>query len=82
MKSAKIDKVFLASVITLALGGFFIFTSASLGLLSAGGASFSSETITQAVSLILGFTFFMLFQKSRINFGERMHFISSSLLSP
>ena len=63
MKSAKIDKVFLASVITLALGGFFIFTSASLGLLSAGGASFSSETITQAVSLILGFTFFYVISK-------------------
>ncbi len=58
MKAIKIDKVFLASVIALALGGFFIFTSASLGLLSSSGATFSSEALTQAVSLVLGFALF------------------------
>ena len=59
------------SVVALALGGFFIFTSASLGLLSSSGASFSSETLTQAVSLVLGFALFYATSKIPYRFWKK-----------
>lgn len=66
MKAQKIDKVFLISIVTLALGGFLIFSSASLGLLAAStGALFSSVTVTQAISLFIGFGCF--YTASKIN---------------
>lgn len=45
--SNKIDKVFLAIVVALVLCGFFIFTSAFLGLLARTGAKFSSVAFSQ-----------------------------------
>lgn len=47
---------FLTSVVLLVIGGFFIFTSASLGLLARGGASFSSVAFNQIVFGIVGGT--------------------------
>ncbi len=55
MKNQKIDKVFLFSVIFLTVGGFFIFSSASLGLLARSGTQFDSIALTQGLGLILGF---------------------------
>ncbi|TAK58107.1 cell division protein FtsW [Patescibacteria group bacterium] len=55
MKSAKIDKLFLSSVIILAITGFFIFSSASLGLLARNGPEFNSIATVQGIGLILGF---------------------------
>jgi cell division protein FtsW len=71
VKAIKIDKVFLVSVVALALGGFFIFTSASLGLLTSAGATFSSETITQAVSLLIGFILFYVASKIPYKFWKK-----------
>lgn len=42
-----LDRTFLFTVITLVVVGFFIFASASLGLLARGGASFSSVAFSQ-----------------------------------
>lgn len=44
-----IDKPFFLSVITLAIAGFFIFTSASLGLLAKNEARFSAIALNQLV---------------------------------
>lgn len=55
MKKFKLDKVFLISVVILAITGFFIFSSASLGLLARNGPQFNSIATTQAIGLILGF---------------------------
>ncbi len=50
MKVKPLDKIFLWIVLLLAFGGFFLFTSASLGLLArVGGADFSSVFFNQAV---------------------------------
>lgn len=43
----KIDRPFLITVIILVVAGFFIFTSASLGLLAREGARFSSVAFSQ-----------------------------------
>lgn len=49
------DKVFLAIVALLALGGLFVFTSAAFGLLSREGARFSSVLFNQiALGLVMG----------------------------
>jgi cell division protein FtsW len=55
IKKLKLDWVFLISVIILATTGFFIFTSASLGLLARNGPQFNSIASTQGIGLILGF---------------------------
>lgn len=51
----KIDKTFMIITIVLIVAGFFIFSSASLGLLAKGNASYSSVTFSQTVlGLFLG----------------------------
>jgi cell division protein FtsW len=52
MRSKGIDKTFLLSVILLVAAGFFIFSSASLGLLAREGISYSGVAIKQ---FIIGF---------------------------
>jgi cell division protein FtsW len=47
MKSKSIDKTFLVSIILLLVAGFFIFSSASLGLYAREGISYSSIAIKQ-----------------------------------
>lgn len=60
----KVDRILLSIVLTLVLSGFFIFSSASLGLL-ADGRSYSSVAFTQ-VFLGIGGGFFLMFLLSRI----------------
>lgn len=51
----RIDRVFLVAVLTLVVIGFFIFVSASLGLLARDGASFASVAFSQLfLGIILG----------------------------
>lgn len=66
MHKLKIDKLFLTSVILLAVAGFFIFTSASLGLLARDGASFQSVALKQTIGLVLGTVAFYIM--SRLNY--------------
>ena len=47
MKSKSVDKTFLLSIVLLVIAGFFIFSSASLGLLAREGISYSSVAIKQ-----------------------------------
>ncbi len=54
MPNQHVDRTLLAIVITLVVVGFFIFTSASLGLLARDGASFSSVAFSQIVFGIIG----------------------------
>ena len=54
MKAKPVDKILLALVIILVVGGFLIFSSASLGLLSRSGASFSSVAFNQFLFGIAG----------------------------
>lgn len=68
MKLSRIDKPFLISVIILALGGFFIFTSASLGLLAREGVSFVSVASNQLTALILGLI--LMFVISRFDYKK------------
>lgn len=73
-KHLKIDKIFLASVIILSLGGFFIFTSASLGLLAQTHSIFGSVTMTQFVSLIFGLIAFYVISKIPYTFWKKNAF--------
>ena len=57
MKAKPVDKILLALVVILVVGGFLIFSSASLGLLSRSGASFSSVAFNQFLFGIAGFMF-------------------------
>ncbi|MEK7194138.1 MAG: putative peptidoglycan glycosyltransferase FtsW [Patescibacteria group bacterium] len=63
---SRVDKPFLISVIILMVAGFFIFYSASLGLLARSSTQYSSVTFSQA---ILGFCFgsIAMILASRIN---------------
>ena len=58
-----IDKIFLVAVILLTTVGFFIFTSASLGLLARDGASFQNVALKQMIGLILGVGAFFIMSK-------------------
>jgi cell division protein FtsW len=52
---APVDKTFLVITVVLIVAGFFIFSSASLGLLAKEGANYSSITFSQTVlGLFLG----------------------------
>jgi cell division protein FtsW len=51
----QVDRMFLVITVILIVGGFFIFSSASLGLLARDGADYSSITFSQTVlGLFLG----------------------------
>jgi cell division protein FtsW len=73
-KTAKIDRVFLVVIIVLALGGFFIFSSASLGLLAQTNSIFGSVTMTQFVSLVLGLAAFYIISKIPYTFWKKHAF--------
>lgn len=60
-RTPHIDRFFLTSVVILTLAGFVIFLSASLGLLTQNGASFSTMAFRQTVSLVIGIVAFYLF---------------------
>jgi len=67
-KLGNIDKPLLISVVILALFGFFIFASASLGLLAREGASFGSIAFNQLIGLIIGFAALFYIANSEIHY--------------
>ena len=71
MKQVKIDKIFLVAVLILSFGGFFIFTSASLGLLAASNSPFGSVTLTQFASLLMGLAAFYIVSKIPYKFWRK-----------
>lgn len=62
-----VDRILLGIVLALVAAGFFIFSSASLGLLARGEVSFSSVAFNQII-LGIGGGFFMMFLLSRIHY--------------
>ena len=52
--NTKVDRILLGIISVLVVGGFFIFTSASLGLLAREGARFSSVATNQILFGIIG----------------------------
>lgn len=58
-----IDKIYLISILVLTFAGFFIFSSASLGLLARDGASFKSVALNQTIGLSLGLIVFFIMSK-------------------
>lgn len=63
----QVDRILLGIVLTLVGGGFFIFSSASLGLLAEGDVSFSSVAFNQIV-LGIGGGLLAMFIMSRIHY--------------
>ena len=63
MTRAPIEKSYLILVLVLAFAGFFIFSSASLGLLAQTGATTKSVLTSQAIGLGIGLIFFYIFSK-------------------
>lgn len=60
----RVDSIFLATVLVLVLSGFFIFISASLGLLAREGARFSAVVFNQTFfGLFLGTAALLAFSK-------------------
>ncbi|HEY1037522.1 MAG TPA: putative peptidoglycan glycosyltransferase FtsW [Candidatus Paceibacterota bacterium] len=68
LKAKKMDKVFLITTATLVIAGFFIFISASLGLLTRGSARFEAVTFNQVVFGLIGGSI-ACFITSRINYN-------------
>jgi cell division protein FtsW len=62
-----VDRILLLTIVTLVTFGFFIFTSASLGLLARDGASFSSVAFSQILFGIIGGSL-ALFLTSQIHY--------------
>jgi cell division protein FtsW len=60
---SKIDRFFLTTTVLLTATGFFIFLSASLGLLAQSNVSFASVALKQSISLIVGLVAFYLLSK-------------------
>lgn len=69
-----VDKIFLALVGVLLLSGSLIFTSASLGLLTRSGASFSSVALNQFLALTIGCLLAFIFSKIHYSFWRRWSF--------
>jgi len=61
MKKSSVDKPFLLSVIVLVVAGFFIFSSASLGLLAKNSVQYSSVSFSQSVLGLFFGTLAMIF---------------------
>ncbi len=74
MSRAPIEKSYLILVLVLAFAGFFIFSSASLGLLTETGPTTKSVLFTQAVGLIIGLAAFYVFSKINYTFFRRYAF--------
>jgi cell division protein FtsW len=74
MKSFRADRPFLAAVLALALGGFFIFSSASLGLLARDGAQFGSIALNQGLGLLIGLTLMYGISKVQYRFWRKHAF--------
>ncbi|MDP3661777.1 MAG: putative peptidoglycan glycosyltransferase FtsW [bacterium] len=53
-RKQSVDRIFLSIAVLLLVGGYFIFTSASFGLLLKEGGLFASRALTQLASIALG----------------------------
>jgi len=80
----KPDRLFFFIVLGLSLFGFFIFASASLGLLNRDGAKLGEVASKQFVVLVIGLILFVLVSKINPRFWRRYSLpilVSSTILS-
>ncbi len=78
------DRIFFALVILLTLTGFFIFFSASLGLLSREGARFNLVAVKQFVIMLIGLFAFLLVSKLHYRYWQKFSlaiFVASLLFT-
>lgn len=68
-----VDRLFLGLIVILVIGGFLIFTSASLGLLARGGATVGSVAVSQFLFGIVGGSL-ALFLASNIHYRHWRRF--------
>jgi cell division protein FtsW len=68
MQNKSVDRPFLVITLTLVLLGFFLFVSASLGLLARGGARFSVVAFNQTIFGLIGGSIAM-YITSKINYS-------------
>ncbi len=83
MKIKRIDKTLFISTITLLVAGFFIFSSASMGLLAREGVSYSSVTLKQfLVGFVAGGIILIIGTRIPYTFWRRyaLHFFVASLI--
>ncbi|MES2470656.1 MAG: putative peptidoglycan glycosyltransferase FtsW [Patescibacteria group bacterium] len=73
-KLHRIDRIFLAIVVLLTVGGFFIFSSASLGLVARDGAQIGSVTFNQLLSLCLGAAAFFIASRIKYTYWKKYSF--------
>ncbi len=73
-KKKSIDSIFLGSIILLTVAGFFIFSSASLGLLARDGATFQSVAMKQTMSLLIGAVIFFIMSKVNYKYLRKYAF--------
>lgn len=85
MKTARVDKFFLLSVLILVITGFFIFNSASLGLLAKEGARYSNVAFSQTFyGLFLGTVLCLITSQINYRFWRKYSlygFIASIILT-
>jgi len=72
MKNARVDRFFLLSVVLLVVAGYFIFSSASLGLLAQEGPRFSNVAFSQTFyGLFLGTIFCIITSRIHYRFWRK-----------
>jgi cell division protein FtsW len=71
----RIDRLFLFSTAALAICGFIIFLSASLGLLAGSNANFSTIALKQGASLLMGGAAFFIFSRIKYTLWRKFAWI-------
>lgn len=72
MRRSSVDKPFLIIFLILLVGGFFVFLSASMGLVARDGAKFGTVAMRQALlGLAVGGVAFALFYKTDYKFWKK-----------
>jgi cell division protein FtsW len=75
MKAKKLDRTFLLATALLVAAGFFVFSSASMGLLAREGVSYSSVTIKQfLVGFVAGGICLLVFARIPYKFWRKYAF--------
>ena len=68
----KSDRMFLVATLLLIAVGFFVFSSASLGLLAKQGASFTTVALKQGVIAVIGIILMITTSNINVRFFRRL----------
>lgn len=78
-RAASVDRIFLSLALTLVVGGYFIFASASFGLLLKPSGVFASAALTQLASITLGLLFCFAAAKAPLPWIKKYAWIGALL---